>query len=263
MKNYSGRYPFKLATTSYIYPDKIVPNVTLLAPLLDEIELVLFQSEDLGNIPDDSEIRDLLALSKIHGIGFNVHLPIDIFLGDERDEIRLRGVSVVKRVIQRTLSLLPSTYTLHLDLRNKEGQEETDIKSWQQRIVLSIEEIVSDEIHPEKISIETLGYPFEWAEEIISKFGVSVCLDLGHILLYKQDLQGYMDKYLSKTSIVHFHGHQNGIDHLGIDKLDGKTIDLILSHLQNYTGVLSIEVFSQKDLMDSIKTLEERWKRRG
>ena len=36
-----GRVPFRLGTTYYILPDAILPNVRFLAPLLDEIELVL------------------------------------------------------------------------------------------------------------------------------------------------------------------------------------------------------------------------------
>ena len=42
-KSYKKMFPFKLATTSYIYPDHIIPNVTTFAPFLDEMELVLFE----------------------------------------------------------------------------------------------------------------------------------------------------------------------------------------------------------------------------
>jgi hypothetical protein len=51
-KNYRGRFPFKLSTTPYIYPDEIVPNVARLAPSFDEIDLVLFESRSLDSIPD-------------------------------------------------------------------------------------------------------------------------------------------------------------------------------------------------------------------
>jgi hypothetical protein len=49
---------------------------------------------------------------------------------------------------------------------------------------------------------------------------------------------------------------------LGIDKLNGKIVDLILSHLQNYKGTLSLEVFSFNDLKSSLEILEEKWGRR-
>ena len=260
-KSYRGRFPFRLSTTSYIYPDQIIPNVIRLAPFLDEIELVLFESEELDNYPDEAQMKDLMNLSIHQGVDFNVHLPIDIFLGDESEEVRSQGISIVKKIIERTLYLNPSTYTLHFDLRDRSGREETDIQTWRRRIIRSTEGIAECGIESNRISIETLGYPFEWIEDIIKKFGFSICLDIGHILIYGQDLPLYLKKYLPNTSIIHLHGFQNGIDHLGIDKLNGKTVDFILSHLQNYGGILSIEVFSFDDLKRSLEILEKEWER--
>jgi sugar phosphate isomerase/epimerase len=262
IKCYKGMFPFKLATTSYIYPDHILPNVTTLAPLLDEVELVLFESEGLNNLPDEREIKALMDFS-LHGkVGFNVHLPIDVFLGDENEEVRTKGVSMIRRVTERTLCLNPSVYILHFDLRNSEGQEETDIQTWRRRIIRSAQGIVKSGMEPGRISIETLGYPFEWIEDIVKEFGFSICLDIGHILIYGQNLRLYFDKYLPHTPIIHLHGFQNGTDHLGIDKLNGKIVDLILFHLQNYEGILSLEVFSFNDLKSSLEILEEKWGKR-
>jgi sugar phosphate isomerase/epimerase len=75
------------------------------------------------------------------------------------------------------------------------------------------------------------------------------------------DIQSYLKKYLPQTSIIHFHGVENGIDHLGIDRLNGKIINSILSKLQSFTGVLSIEVFSFGDLKNSLEVLEQKWKK--
>jgi hypothetical protein len=71
-----------------------------------------------------------------------------------------------------------------------------------------------------------------------------------------------LENYLPQTSIIHFHGVENGVDHLGIEKLNGKMIDLILSRLQRFTGILSIEVFSFVDLKNSLEVLEQRWKKK-
>jgi sugar phosphate isomerase/epimerase len=261
-KCYKRMFPFNLSTTSYIYPDMIIPNVTLLAPFLDEIELVLFESEAENNLPDEEQIHALKDLSFQYGVNFNVHLPIDIFLGDEKEEVRLKGISIIRKIMERTLCLNPSVYILHFDLRNSNGQEETDIQSWRKRILRSAEEIMEWGIESRRISIETLSYPFEWIEDIITGFGFSTCLDIGHMLIYGQDLRGYLEKYLPQTSIIHLHGIENGVDHLGIDRLNGKIVDLILSKLQNFTGILSVEVFSFGDLKNSLEVLEQRWGKR-
>jgi sugar phosphate isomerase/epimerase len=258
-KCYKGIFPFKLTTTSYIYPDHIVPNVAMLAPFLDEIELVLFESEFQDNLPSQEEINALLNLSLHQEVGFNVHLPIDIFLGDKNEQLRSKGTSTVKRMIERTLCLNPSVYILHFDLRNSNGREETDIQSWRKRILRSAEEMMEWGIELKRISIETLSYPFEWIEDMITEFGFSICLDIGHILIYAQDLGAYLKKYLPQASTIHLHGIENGVDHLGIDRLNGKIVDLILSKLQNFTGILSVEVFSFGDLKNSLEVLEQRW----
>jgi sugar phosphate isomerase/epimerase len=260
-KSYKRMFPFRLATTSYIYPDRIIPNVTTLAPFLDEIELVLFESEGQDNYPDEVEMRDLMNFSLKGEVGFNIHLPVDIFLGDKDEEVRFRGISVVKKVIERTLCLKPSLYTLHFDVRNKNGGEETDIEAWRRRIIRSAKEMMERGIETKRIAIETLSYPFEWIEDIVKEFGFSICLDIGHMLIYRQDIPHYLENYLPQTSIIHFHGVENGVDHLGIDKLHGRIVDLILSRLHSFKGILSIEVFSLGDLKNSLEVLEQRWKK--
>lgn len=254
-------FPFKLGTTSYIYDDRIMPNVALLAPFLDEIELILFESESQDNLFNEKEVQTLQNLSSHHHLGFNIHLPLDIFLGDKNGEVRRGGVSVVKRMIDRTLPLNPSVYTLHLDRRNKNGEEEPDIEIWQKRILQSIEEIVRFKIEMNRISIETLDYSFKWIEDIVKEFGFSVCLDIGHILIHGQGLEYYFDKYLSNTSIIHLHGFQDRSDHLGIDRLSKPVLKEIFSRLRHFHGIVSLEVFSMEDLQKSLAILEQEWKK--
>ena len=258
-KSYKGLFPFKLGTTSYVYPDSILPNVSRLGPFLDEIELVIFESNGQDNYPTQAELEGLIDLARSQGIGYNIHLPIDVYLGDGSEEIRLSGVSIVRKVMERTLCLNPSLYTLHLDRRKETGWEEADLETWRNRIVLSLREILKIGIEPSRLAVETLGYPFEWVEGIVNGFGCSICLDIGHILLCKQDLGLYWRKYRSRTSVVHLHGFRDGIDHIGIGNLERAHLDSILSYLRDFKGVLSIEVFSLDDLKGSLEILEREW----
>ncbi len=59
-------YPFRLATTSYIYKAGWAANVEKLAPCMDEIELVFFESRP-DALPDIQEIKALRHLAKQHG----------------------------------------------------------------------------------------------------------------------------------------------------------------------------------------------------
>ncbi len=239
----------------------ILPNVVKLAPFLDEIELVLFESSGEENLPDPSQIQRLRELSVDWNVRYNVHLPIDIYLGDPRREVRTEGIRTVTRFMERTLPLSPSVYTLHYSLKDDRNLDAPDLERWKSCLVQSTEEILQCGIDPSQISIETLGYPFEWIEKIVNDFGFSICIDIGHLLLRNVDLRSYLEKYLKDSSIVHLHGIQNGVDHLGIDRLNEATTDLILSYLGHFRGILSIEVFTFDHLKSSLRVLEEKWRK--
>ena len=51
-------FPFRLATTSYIFPAEILPNIRCLGRYFDEVELVLFESGQEDNLPTPGEIRN-------------------------------------------------------------------------------------------------------------------------------------------------------------------------------------------------------------
>jgi hypothetical protein len=109
-KSYRRRFPFRLATTSFIYPDRILPNAMRLAPYLDEMELILFETK---NLPNREEISHLSALQDKQGLSYNVHLPLDISLGHPSDKTREEGIAAVHEAVALTRRLTPSTYTLH------------------------------------------------------------------------------------------------------------------------------------------------------
>ena len=80
-------YPFRLATTSFIYPDDYVPNVRLLGAFVDEIELLVFESDAL---PSEHTVRELASLSREQAVGYNVHLPLDVSIGHGDSHRRAR-----------------------------------------------------------------------------------------------------------------------------------------------------------------------------
>ena len=44
---------FRIGTTSYVIPDDILPNVEYLASRVDDVQLVLFETDEYGsNLPD-------------------------------------------------------------------------------------------------------------------------------------------------------------------------------------------------------------------
>lgn len=256
-KSYKGVFPFKIGTTSYIYPDHILPNVRMLARYLDEIELVLFESRGEDNLPSTEDIEHLVSISRDHGLTYNVHLPVDIFLGDPDPAVRDRGVWIIQKIMKLTSPLEPSTFTLHFSLRNQEGRDDTDLDGWEKRLSASMQELLKHGVASTKISVETLDYPFELVEDIVEHFDLSICLDLGHLILYGYPISDYVKQYLTRTTIVHLHGVKDGKDHISLDTLGKNEVEAICSVLQDFTGTVSLEVFSFEDLRSSLAVLEK------
>jgi sugar phosphate isomerase/epimerase len=259
-KSYKKAYPFKIATTSFIYPDNYLPNVKMLGPCLDEIELLLFESA-YDSLPSKQEIKDLSMLAKEFDITYDIHLPLDIYLGDKNPAIRRRAIDTIKQVINLTLPLSPSIFTLHFSY-DEDSSDKDIVNKWQERIYESMDKLLSIGIKSRSMAIENLMYPFEWVEEVISSFNLSVCIDIGHLILMNAEIKETFDKYCNRTSIIHLHGVKNNLDHLSLDKLtDNKTSD-IMEILKGYAGVTVIEVFSYNNLQASLKYLEKCWNQR-
>ncbi len=255
-KSYKHAYPFTLSAPSYIYPESLVPNVKLLAPYTDEIEVLLFESA-ADSLPTEDEIKTLAMIAEQFDLTYNVHLPTDISLTDNDPSVRQQAVKILQSVIHLTAPLSPSTYTVHLPY-DEPSRAEADVKKWQEIAYNSMEQLLNSQSLPARnFSVETLNYPFEWADKIINDFDFSVCIDLGHLILYETDVQAVVDQYAEMTSIIHLHGVENGRDHIALNRLSKTHADLVREILTSFRGVVSLEVFSYHHLAESLTFLEK------
>jgi sugar phosphate isomerase/epimerase len=259
-KSYKRLFPFKICTTSFVYPDTYTSNVTMLGPYLDEIELLFFDSTYDGSIPSAAQIDELSVLFKKFELTCNVHLPLDISLGDSNTRKRLLAVETIKHIIRLTAPLTPSTYTVHFTYDEK-NRSQTDIGLWQKRIMNSFDQILKENITPEKFSVENLvEYPFEWVDNIIAGTGIHTCIDIGHFLERGEDFETAFHKYASTTDILHIYGVKDHKDHLSLDCLSNKSIHSLINILKYFSGVVSVEVFSFDKLRTSLEVIEQ-WDR--
>jgi len=251
--------PFKLGTTSFIFPDFIVPNVKKLGRFFDEIELLVFESHPKEVLPTKDDIKELLYLSHEHNLTYNIHLPIDVSLSSESAQKRLKSSDTILEVMELFTSLTPSTCTLHLDMPQdikNDIQNQEKMKRWQYNIRQSLDSIISRIANPEIISIETLDYPFSFVEFFIEEFSMSVCIDAGHQIKFGYNLLETFDKHKLRTPVIHLHGvdfsGQHIKDHTSLDKLPKQYVSQIQTMLCDYTGVVSLEVFNLENLNKSL-----------
>ena len=256
-QSYKGRYPFTLAAPSFIYPADYVTNVKLLAPYLDEIELIFFDSASARDLPDETLVRELTVLAHDSDLTYNVHLPTDIDPGAQDAAIRQKAMDIIKYIIALTQALEPSTYTLHLPFNA--AADNCGVRSRCKRLCESMACLLSDGLDSRKITIENLHYPFEWTDEIIMAFDFSVCLDCGHLLLRGIDPESVFNRYADRITTLHLHGIAGGQDHLSLNRLTDSQIAGLMRILERFKGVASVEVFSFSHLQTSLNLLAARY----
>ena len=259
-KSYKGLFPFKICTTSFIYPDHYIPNVQMLGPYLDEIELLLFESQGTDVLPTRKVITELCRLAEEFDLSYNVHLPTDISISDRNPARQEDAVEKMIRVMDLVRPLDPSALILHVPY-NEKSLDDQFVRNWQNRVNQNLKEIVSAVENEKIIAIETLDYPLELLEDVIVDLGLTICLDLGHLMVYDYDVLEVFKKFAYKTSVLHLHGVENGCDHTTLERLSDKLFETVYQVLNDFSGVVSLEVFSFENLDSSLKYLESHWRK--
>ena len=111
----------------------------------------------------------------------------------------------------------------------------------------------------EKIAVENLSYPFSYVDRLVTENGFSVCADIGHLVVMGVDPLEHLGKYLSRTRVIHLHGVDGGKDHVSLKYLDEALVRRLTGFLRDndYRGVVTLEVFSEMDLEESIGVLRK------
>ncbi|MCG8689040.1 MAG: sugar phosphate isomerase/epimerase [Desulfobacterales bacterium] len=249
---------FRLGTTSFIYPDFIIPNVKKIGRFFDEIELLVFESQPDEVVPSKADVAELKTLGEDLDLTYNIHLPVDVSLTHESEGERRKAADTLLKVIDRFAPLAPTTHTLHLDMdKSLSGKEE--IKAWEDRATHGLDLVAPDLEDPSRISVETLWYPPKHFAQIVNAFGLSVCADIGHHVKYGYDINETFDLFDSKVSLIHLHGVDTALDppkdHIGLDRMPSDIFDAVSQVLKNYTGTVSLEVFNLSNLESSLSAL--------
>jgi sugar phosphate isomerase/epimerase len=255
-----GRLPFRLGTTSYVIPADILPNVEFLAAQVDDVELILFESEETSNLPDEGVLAGLRSLAQAHGLTYTVHLPLDARLGAADEGERRRSVGKCLRVMELTRALGPFAWIVHLDGEQQGPVPSLEPALWLARLSQSLEALTDAVPSPRLLCAETLSYPFELVEELVRECGLSACLDVGHVLLAGGDPLASLERYLPEIRVIHLHGVREGRDHVSIGALDCAALRRLLALLGGEGAadrVVTLEVFERPEFEDSVRVLAQ------
>ena len=254
-RSWKHRYPFRLGTTSFIYPASYQENVAILAPHLDEIELLMFESQP-PSCPDGALVNDLRRLGQSHGVTYNIHLPTDLDLTHRDKRVRHQACRVLKAFVTTLAPLNPTVYVLHLPPPDKLCRGD-DLLAWQCTAANTLENILETGLAPRRLALENLFFPFEWLTPLVERFDLGVCLDIGHLALQKADLEAFLKQHGHRIMIAHLHGLRDSKDHSSLGGLPPAYRPLLTEWLGCFEGSVSLEVFGFDPLLTSLICLED------
>ncbi len=257
-KSYKGFFRFKIGTTSFIYPDHYVPNVRMLGPFVDEIELLLFESAPVKDLLTGTVLDDLRQLSGDHQITYNIHLPTDISIMDPAEAHRSRAIETLANIIDRVEMLAPTSYTLHLPYAGEVGSDD-QLRKWSDMVYRNLVKLVRSGVPANRIAIETIDYPIASIADVIDELNFGICMDVGHLILHGHDIIRFYRRYDKQIFIIHLHGVSGHRDHLSLENLPADLLQSFLGVLHEYRGTVSLEVFSFGILSSSLVYLERCW----
>ncbi len=256
MESVKDRYPWRLGAPSYVIPEAVLPNVELLAPLVDDVQLLFFESSSAQGMAHAVPLAALADLAAAHDLTYTIHLPTDLFLGHPDLAVREEGIAEIEHLVALLAPLCPAAFDLHLN-----RQPEISEAAWQDHLASSLTLLRSRlGSETEKIAIENIDYPFAQIQGLVAAHGFSVCLDFGHVLYYQHEWPPAL-ALAAHAGHIHLHGGRDGRDHrpLGFDQASHLVeVGQVLSR-GNFRGVLTLEVYKYDYLRRSCEILAELW----
>ncbi|MBI4964628.1 MAG: sugar phosphate isomerase/epimerase [Desulfomonile tiedjei] len=236
----------RVGTTSYIYPADIITNVTRLSGKVRDVELVIFEANSDSDLPDEEAVAQLLRLASGHDMTYTVHLPLYLGLPANPESLE-----TALKVVRVTKVLSPHAFIIHLDGSFKSGSKELD--RWVEDSCGVLRAIGEELGALDLLCVENLDLqPPAMVSAVLDRLPVSCCVDVGH--LWKQGLDALpcLEMWLPRCRVVHIHGVGRS-DHKALSLMPEPVLDPVIKLLNDrFSGVLTLEVFGEKDFEDSL-----------
>ncbi|MFW2364952.1 MAG: cobamide remodeling phosphodiesterase CbiR [Desulforhopalus sp.] len=261
---------FSIGAPSMVYGDSIVDNAAKLSdndPSLKFVEIVLFHTPELHNIPTPDEIQSLNEIRQRTHILYTVHLPASLEIGSVYREVRDASIRLINEIWLETIVLEPVHYILHIPITPPTlvpvpGQYFTseasqDWGDWVARAMDSLLRIRARVGGKGDLLLENINYSPKFLRPFLEAGIGELCLDTGHLLLGGENVEGVLVEYWDHIRELHLHGVRGYEEHLSLDVLPRNEIISLISCLNrlDYQGLINLEVFSREDLKSSLDIL--------
>lgn len=264
--------PYIISAPSMVFGMDLLENVRLLASLVDNIEIVLYNTPTLHNFPSHKEILTLKKIGEQENVTFTVHLPSSLEVASQDKKIRKGSIHLAVELFYNMAEINPIHYILHIPFTSPtlvpvpglyftpECQEKWD--EWTKRALESLEMLNETMGRSNKLLIENINYSPFFLEPLLKNGLCELCLDLGHLILGRENVTEVIKQYLNFTKEIHLHGVKGYEEHLSLSILHKNLVQEWLKYLikSSFKGVINLEVFNPKDLKSSMEIVFEAFR---
>ncbi len=253
--------PFRIGATSYVVEDDLLSNARYLAPIVQDMQLVLFDMPGgPSNLPDAATVAALAEVGGTQDLTYTVHL-LDDLRCDPHLGAQDPSLCAAQRVVDLTRRLAPWAWVGHLDGRavHAAGFPATQMAAWCSLAVRAVDWVEASIGAAGYLAVENLeGYPGDFVTPVVERTNAARCVDVGHLWLDGCDPLPYLEAALLRCRVVHLHGVA-ARDHVSLRHTPPDPLDRVVHWLMEvgYSGVLTLEVFGGDDFWSSLAVLAE------
>lgn len=239
--------------TSWVTEGSLAENLRCLAGEVSDMEIVLFDLPGASNIPAAAQVEELACLCAELSMSCTVHFPSELDARGSRRKLE-QSVDKCLKIIELFAPLSPFSWILHVT-RDRDMEEGLN---WQKNVAAGLKKLTMAIPESKRICVENVDYDLVCLQNAIEESGVSICLDIGHLINMQMAVMEQVERYFDKTRVVHLHGvRQDGSDHVDLSHFDAQLLKQIFARYGECgeERVITLEVF-EHDFLRSIRVLK-------
>ncbi len=252
-----------------VFGKDLTKNVAILAGIVDHIEIVLFQTRQLHNIPGAQEIEYIKKIGEMHNTSYSVHLPVFLEFASKNSTKRKDSIQLAVDIVTHMKAINPVHYIMHIPVTKPTMLPEPEVyfsrhhikqfTRWTPRALNSLRKLKEKTGQGARILIENINYSPCFLEPFLGSELCGLCLDLGHLMLGRENVMDTIKYYLNHTEELHLHGVLHDREHLGLSVLPVEKVSKWVRFLRQveFDGIVTLEVFTPGYLEESIRLLSD------
>ena len=250
-----------------VYGKNLLENAKRLADIVDNIEIVLFNTPNLNNTPNRDELDLLRKLGRKNKVTFTVHLPASLEIASKDRKLREDSIRMVSKLCNHTAPIEPLHYILHVPFTTPtlvpvpglyfKIDDGRNWGEWTRRGLDALERIFDTTPVAGKLLLENINYSPYFLEPFLEGGQCGFCLDIGHLILGRENVNDALRRYKKEIRELHIHGVKEYEDHLSLSVLPVESVCEWMDYLirVEFNGILNLEVFSPEDLKVSLNAV--------